>query len=98
MTTYIIYRHITLCAGLSDSIPATDEAMVLQLEFKLLAALAFQLVLFHPYRLLVQYAEDAGLQKCIKTAWCAPVCSCVCAGLCVRGWVCVCVCVCVRVL
>lgn len=38
-------------------------------EFKIIAALDFDLIIFHPYRPMMQYASDAGLTDLLATAW-----------------------------
>ncbi len=38
-------------------------------EFKIIAALDFDLIIFHPYRPLMQYAADANLSDLLATAW-----------------------------
>lgn len=38
-------------------------------EFKIIAALDFDLIIFHPYRPMMQYASDAGFTDLLATAW-----------------------------
>lgn len=38
-------------------------------EFKIIAALDFDLIIFHPYRPLMQYAADANMSDLLSTAW-----------------------------
>lgn len=38
-------------------------------EFKMIAALEFDLIIFHPYRPMVQYCADAHLTDLLATAW-----------------------------
>eukprot|EP00249_Psilotum_nudum_P009746 c22129_g1_i2 orf=322-864(-) len=42
---------------------------VLEMEMRLLEALDYYLVVYHPYRPLVQLLQDAGMTDMIQTAW-----------------------------
>ncbi|KAL2650494.1 hypothetical protein R1flu_018622 [Riccia fluitans] len=42
---------------------------VLEMEMRLLEALDFYLVIYHPYRPLIQLLQDAGLTDIIQTVW-----------------------------
>ncbi|KAH9318256.1 hypothetical protein KI387_020025, partial [Taxus chinensis] len=42
---------------------------VLEMEMKLLEALDYYLIIYHPYRPLVQFLQDAGLNDLTFTAW-----------------------------
>ncbi|KAJ7539413.1 hypothetical protein O6H91_11G091400 [Diphasiastrum complanatum] len=42
---------------------------VLEMEMRLLEALDYYLVIYHPYRPLVQLLQDAGLTELIQTTW-----------------------------
>ncbi|KAH7331698.1 hypothetical protein KP509_20G046800 [Ceratopteris richardii] len=42
---------------------------VLEMEMKLLEALDYYLVVYHPYRPLVRFLQDAGLNELIQDAW-----------------------------
>lgn len=44
-------------------------AHVYDYEFKLIAALEFDLIIFHPYRPMLQYCTDGGLSDLLATAW-----------------------------
>eukprot|EP00252_Welwitschia_mirabilis_P015215 TRINITY_DN3346_c0_g1_i5.p1 TRINITY_DN3346_c0_g1~~TRINITY_DN3346_c0_g1_i5.p1 ORF type:complete len:252 (-),score=40.93 TRINITY_DN3346_c0_g1_i5:274-1029(-) len=46
-----------------------DTKDVLEMEMKLLEALDFYLVIYHPYRPLIQFLQDAGLTDLTSTAW-----------------------------
>lgn len=55
--------------------PAVDHdfpynvSHVYDYEFKLIAALDFDLIIFHPYRPMVQYCTNANLTDLLATAW-----------------------------
>lgn len=38
-------------------------------EFKMISALDFDLIIFHPYRPMVQYCADANITDLLSTAW-----------------------------
>ena len=38
-------------------------------EFKMIAALEFDLIIFHPYRPMLQYCADAKMTDLLATAW-----------------------------
>uniref|UniRef100_A0A0D6R9B9 Cyclin-like domain-containing protein n=1 Tax=Araucaria cunninghamii TaxID=56994 RepID=A0A0D6R9B9_ARACU len=42
---------------------------VLEMEMKLLEALDYYLIIYHPYRPLVQFLQDAGLNELTSIAW-----------------------------
>lgn len=44
-------------------------AHVYDYEFKLIAALEFDLIIFHPYRPLVQYCSDSATTDLLPSAW-----------------------------
>lgn len=44
-------------------------AHVYDYEFKMIAALEFDLIIFHPYRPMLQYCTDGGLSDLLSTAW-----------------------------
>lgn len=44
-------------------------AHVYDYEFKMIAALEFDLIIYHPYRPMLQYCSDAGMTDLLSTAW-----------------------------
>lgn len=44
-------------------------AHVYDYEFKLIAALDFDLIIYHPYRPMVQYCSDASMTDLLSSAW-----------------------------
>ncbi|GLJ49182.1 hypothetical protein SUGI_1037780 [Cryptomeria japonica] len=46
-----------------------DWKDVLEMEMKLLEALDYYLIIYHPYRPLVQFLQDAGLNDLTSMAW-----------------------------
>jgi cyclin C len=47
-----------------------DIKDVLEMEMRLLEALDYYLVIYHPYRPLVQLLQDAGLTDITPCTWC----------------------------
>lgn len=54
--------------GLDHAFPYTVQH-IFDYEFRLMAALDFDLIIFHPYRPLVQYCSDAQYTDLLATAW-----------------------------
>lgn len=44
-------------------------AHVYDYEFKMIAALEFDLIIYHPYRPMVQYCSDAAMTDLLATSW-----------------------------
>lgn len=44
-------------------------AHVYDYEFKMIAALEFDLIIYHPYRPMLQYCSDAGMTDLLSSAW-----------------------------
>lgn len=44
-------------------------AHVYDYEFKMIAALEFDLIIFHPYRPMLQYCTDGGMSDLLPMAW-----------------------------
>lgn len=66
----VVIAHMTSLypASLDHSFPYA-VSHVYDYEFKLIAALDFDLIIFHPYRPMVQYCADAQLTDLLATAW-----------------------------
>lgn len=63
-------KVVAAVALLGDSFCAHLTADdILRCEFESLGKLQFDLVVFHPYRDLVQLVADAGVTDCLQTAW-----------------------------
>lgn len=46
-----------------------STAHVFDYEFKMIAALEFDLIIYHPYRPMVQYCADASINHLLASAW-----------------------------
>jgi cyclin-C len=64
----VIIAHTTSLYPVDHAYPYTISH-VYDYEFKLIAALDFDLIIFHPYRPMVQYCTDAQLTELLATAW-----------------------------
>mmetsp|Transcript_52361 Transcript_52361/g.131543 ORF Transcript_52361/g.131543 Transcript_52361/m.131543 type:complete len:254 (+) Transcript_52361:227-988(+) len=52
-----------------DSSCTFTEDQIVRCEFSLLRALKYSLVVFHPYRPLVQFVSDSGFGELLEPAW-----------------------------
>jgi cyclin-C len=64
----IIAHMASIYPTLDHTYPYT-VSHIYDYEFKLIAALDFDLIIFHPYRPMVQYCTDAQLTDLLATAW-----------------------------
>ncbi|KAE9463702.1 hypothetical protein C3L33_04369, partial [Rhododendron williamsianum] len=75
-TKYVLLRPgVELLRNLSFAFADTDEKYryeikdILEMEMKILEALNYYLVVFHPYRALSQLLPDAGMNDATKICW-----------------------------
>jgi cyclin-C len=64
----VIIAHMNSLSSMEHAFPYSISH-VYDYEFKLIAALDFDLIIFHPYRPMVQYCTDAHLTDLLATAW-----------------------------
>lgn len=64
----VIAQMQAIYLGTDHSYPYT-VAHVFDYEFKVIAALEFDLIIYHPYRPMLQYCADASMTDLLSAAW-----------------------------
>jgi hypothetical protein len=64
----VIIAHMNSLSSIEHAFPYS-VSHVYDYEFKLIAALDFDLIIFHPYRPMMQYCADANFTDLLATSW-----------------------------
>jgi len=65
----LVFYIKKMCGTGSDDKYRFEIKDILEMEMKLLEALDYYLVVFHPYRPLLQLLQDAGITDLTQFAW-----------------------------
>uniref|UniRef100_A0A804JRG4 Cyclin-like domain-containing protein n=1 Tax=Musa acuminata subsp. malaccensis TaxID=214687 RepID=A0A804JRG4_MUSAM len=65
----LVFYIKKMCATSSDEKYRFEIKDILEMEMKVLEALDYYLVVFHPYRPLLQLLQDAGITDLTQVAW-----------------------------